>query len=124
MGGSCTNVASTILVEKLNLPTLKHSRAYNLQWLNDCGEIKVNKQVLISFSIGKYKDEVLCDVAPMHAGHIGRPWQFDRKVTRDGFKNRYSFVKDSRTVTLVPLTPRQVYEDQMKLERENELKKN
>jgi hypothetical protein len=125
-GGSCTNVASTILVEKLNLPTLKHSRPYNLQWLNNCGEIKVNKQVLISFSIGKYKDEVLCDVVPMHAGHIllGRPWQFDRKVTHDGFKNRYSFVKDSRTVTLVPLTPRQVYEDQVKLKRENELKKN
>jgi hypothetical protein len=48
-GGSCTNVASTILVEKLNLPTLKHSRPYNLQWLNNCGEIKVNKQVLSFF---------------------------------------------------------------------------
>jgi hypothetical protein len=93
--------------------------------LNDCGEIKVNKQVLISFSIEKYKDEVLCDVVPMHAGYIilGRSWQFDRKVTHDGFKNRYSFVKDSRTVTLIPLTPRQVYEDQVKLKRENELKK-
>ena len=62
MGGSCTNVASTTLVEKLNLPTLKHPRLYKLQWLNDCGEVKVNKQVLVSFSIGKYKDEVLCDV--------------------------------------------------------------
>ena len=124
-GGSCTNVASTTLVEKLNLPTLKHSRPYKLQWLNDCGEIKVNKQVLVSFSIGKYKDEVLCDVVPMHAGHIllGRPWQFDRKVTHDGFKNRHSFVKDNKTITLVPLTPRQVYEDQMKLKRDNELKK-
>jgi hypothetical protein len=30
-GGSCTNVASTTLVEKLNLPTLKHSRPYKLQ---------------------------------------------------------------------------------------------
>jgi hypothetical protein len=30
-GGSCTNVASTILVEKYNLPTLKHSRPYKLQ---------------------------------------------------------------------------------------------
>ena len=28
--GSCTNVANTILVEKLNLPTLKHSRPYKL----------------------------------------------------------------------------------------------
>ena len=62
----------------------------------------------------------------MHAGHIllGRPWQFDRKVNHDGFKNRYSFVKDNKTITLVPLTPRQVYEDQMKLKQENDLKKN
>ena len=69
-GGSCTNVASTILVEKLNLATLKHSRPYKLQWLNDCGEVRVDRQVLVTFSIGKYLDEVLCDVMPMHAGHI------------------------------------------------------
>jgi hypothetical protein len=75
MGGSCTNVASTTFVEKLNLPTLKHSRPYKLQWLNDCREVRVDKQVLVTFSIGKYLDEVLCDVVPMHAGHIllGRP---------------------------------------------------
>ena len=82
-------------------------------------------QVLVSFSIGKYKDEVLCDVVPMHVSHIllGRLWQFDRNVNHDGFKNMHSFVKDNKTITLVPLTPRQVYEDQMKLKRENELKK-
>ena len=124
-GGSCTNVASTTLVENLNLPTLKRSRPYKLQWLNDCGEVKVNKQVLVSFSIGKYKDEVLCDVVPMHAIHIllGRLWQFHRKVNHDGFKNRHSFAKDNKTITLVPLTLRQVYEDQMKLKRENDVKK-
>ena len=62
----------------------------------------------------------------MHAGHIllGRPWQFDRKVNHDEFKNRHSFVKDNKTITLVPLTPRQVYEDQMKLKKENDLQKN
>ena len=52
-GGSCTNMASTSLVEKLNLATLNHPKPYNLQWLNDSGEIKVTKQVLVSFSIGK-----------------------------------------------------------------------
>ena len=110
----------------LNLPTLKHPRPYKLQWLNDCGEVKVNKQVLVSFSIGRYKDEVFCDVVLMHMGRIllGRPWQFDRKVNHHGFKNKHSFVKDNKTITLVLLTPRQVYEDQMKLKRENELKKN
>ena len=87
-GGSCTNVASTTLVEKLGLPLLKHPRPYKLQWLNECGEVWVNKQVLVNFTIGRY-----CDVVPMHAGHIllGRPWQYDRKVIHDGFKNRYNF---------------------------------
>ena len=69
-GGSCTNIASTTMVEKLGLPTSKHPRPYKLQWLNDSGEIRVNKQVLVSFRIGRYEDEVLCDVVPMQAGHL------------------------------------------------------
>ena len=62
--------------------------------------------MLVSFLIGRYKDEVLCDIVLMHAGHIllGRPWQFDRKVNHNGFKNRYSFVKNNKTIALVPLT--------------------
>ncbi|GKV15311.1 hypothetical protein SLEP1_g26107 [Rubroshorea leprosula] len=122
-GGSCTNVASTVLVEKLNLPMMKHPRPYKLQWLNDCGEIKVNKQVLVSFSIGRYKDEVLCDIVPMHAGHLllGKPWQYDRRVTHDGFKNRYSFIMEGKTITLAPLSLRQVYEDQLRVKKESEL---
>ena len=86
-----------------------------LRWLKDCGEAKVQKQVLVSFSIGKYHDEVLCDIAPMYASHIllGRPWQFDRRANHDGFKNHFSFMKDKKLVTLVPLTPKQVNEDQV-----------
>ena len=118
--GSCTNVASALMVEKLGLNLIPHSRPYKLLWLNTCGEIKVNKQVIVPFTIGRYSDEVLCDAVPMHVGHIllGRPWQFDRKAVHDGFLNRYSFVKDGKKVTLTPLSPKEVYEDQCKLERE------
>lgn len=75
-GGSCTNVVSMTLVEKLGLVLLKHPRPYKLQWLNDSGEVRVNKQVMIAFSIGGYSDKVVCDVVPMQAGHslLGRPW--------------------------------------------------
>jgi len=85
----------------------------------------VNKQVLVSFSITSYKDEVLHNFVPMYVGHIllGRLWQFDRKVNHDGFKNRHSFIKDNKTIILVSMTPIQVYEDQMKLKRKNEWKK-
>ena len=62
-GGSCTNVASTLLVEKLGLPTLKHPNPYRLQWQNDCGDIRVTKQVLVSFSIGN--DAILLRKGPI-----------------------------------------------------------
>ena len=42
-GGSCTNVVSTFLVEKLGLKITKHPTPYKLQWLNDSGETKVKK---------------------------------------------------------------------------------
>jgi len=79
--------------------------------------------VMISFSIGKYKDEVLCDVVmPMHTTHLllGRHWQFDRKAKHDGFKNKYSLEKDGRIYTLAPLTPKQVYEDPIQLKKSYE----
>jgi hypothetical protein len=124
-GGSCTNVASTYLVEKLALTTLKHPLPYRLQWLNECGEVKVTRQVLVALSIGKYEDEVLCDVVPMHACHLllGRPWQYDRRAMHDGFTNKYSFTLNRQPITLVPLTPKQVREDQLKLQRSNEKKR-
>jgi len=124
-GGSCTNVASTTLVEELSLPLLKHPIPYKLQWLNECGEVKVNKQVLVAFTIGRYSDEVLCNVVPMHAGHIllGKPWQYDRQVIHDGFTNKYNFVKDGKTFKHAPLTPKQVYEDQLKMKSEIEQKR-
>lgn len=54
----------------------------------------MHKHVLVSFRIGRYEDEVLCDVVPMQVGHLllGRPWQFDRRVKHDGFTNKFSLV--------------------------------
>jgi len=106
-GGSCTNVASTRVVEKLALPPISHAKLYKLQWLSVEDEIMVNKQVLIKFSIGKYKDEVLCDVVSIEATHVllGRPWQYDRHVLHDGLANTMSFSFQGHKVTLKPLSP-------------------
>ncbi|XP_071901292.1 uncharacterized protein [Coffea arabica] len=119
--GCCTNVASTLMVDHLSLPTLRHPSPYRLQWLNESGDIKVTKQVVVPFRIGKYEDEVLCDIVPMQASHIllGRPWQYDKKTTHDGFTNKYS-LHHNKKMTLVPLTPQQVCEDQLRLQQEHE----
>ncbi|XP_057811708.1 LOW QUALITY PROTEIN: uncharacterized protein LOC131025929 [Salvia miltiorrhiza] len=119
-GGSCTNVASRAVVERLGLTTEKHPKPYRLQWLNETGIIRVTKQVKVPFRIGTYEDAVVCDVIPMQASHIllGRPWQFDRRAIHDGYTNKYSFTYKQKKVSLVPLTPTQVYEDQVQLQRE------
>jgi len=116
-GGSCENVASIRVVDKLGLSIISHAKPYKHQWLIEEGEIIVNKQVLKAFSIGKYKDEVLCDVVHMEAIHIllGRPWQYDRKTLHDGLTNKISFNFHGHKVTLKSLSPKEVHEDQLKM---------
>ncbi|KAK8697875.1 hypothetical protein V6N13_114010 [Hibiscus sabdariffa] len=46
------------MVDKLGLKTTKHPYKYKLQCLNDGGELKVMRHVVVPFSIGKYKDEL------------------------------------------------------------------
>nr|XP_027062822.1 uncharacterized protein LOC113689218 [Coffea arabica] len=121
-GGSCTNVASLLMVESLGLPTTRHPHPYRHQWLSEDGEVRVFKQVRVPFFIGTYTDEVVCDVVPMHATHVilGRPWQFDKHIKFDGRANKYTLLHDGKRKVLTPLTPAQVYEDQLKLQRECE----
>ena len=77
-GGSCCNLASHEMIDKLQLPTIQHPRPYRLHWMNDCGNLKVNRQVKVHIELGHYEDDVLCDIVPMQACHIllGRPLQF------------------------------------------------
>lgn len=118
--GCCTNIASTLFVEKLQLPTMRRPKPCYLQWLTNTRDLKITKQVHISFAIGKYEDEVICDVAPMQACHIilGRPWQFDRKVIYDGYKNTYSFTWNKRSFILTHLSSIQAYNDQLRIDEE------
>ena len=48
---------------------------------------------------------------------IGEAWQFDKRVIHDGFSNKYSFIHNGKNFNLVPLTPKQVYEDQLQLQQ-------
>ncbi|XP_024011364.1 uncharacterized protein LOC112086623 [Eutrema salsugineum] len=99
-GGSCTNVASTNMVDKLGLETRKYPHPYNLRWLNNQRKLKVTKQVTVPIVIGR-----------------GRSWQFDKKEIYDGFSNKHTFEHQGRKIVLAPLSPHEVYLDQVKLEQ-------
>jgi hypothetical protein len=58
-------------------------------------------KVLVSLTLGNFKDDVIFDVFSMYATHLllGRPWEFDRKVKHDGFRNRYIMGKNGNIYT-------------------------
>lgn len=103
--GSCTNVISEEAVSKLALFAKPHPTPYKLVWLNTQTEIRISRQCKVPFSVGThYRDLICCDIVPMNACHLllGRPWQFDRRTTHDGFANTYSFLFESRRITFLP----------------------
>lgn len=58
-GGSESNCVSLDLVTELNLKTRPHPHPYKLKWLDNNASGSVNKQCLVGFVIGSYKDKVL-----------------------------------------------------------------
>nr|KYP62077.1 hypothetical protein KK1_016599 [Cajanus cajan] len=107
-GGSCTNLASSRLVSKLNLKTNPHPRPYKLQWLSEDGEMMVSQQVEVCFSIRRYNDKVLCDEVAMEASHIllRKPWQYDTKAIHDRFTNKISFKHNDQKIIFKKLSPK------------------
>ena len=86
-GGSCENIVSVEVVQKLNIQTEKHPKPYKLAWLKKGDQVAMHKRALVPFLIGlKYKDVVWCDVVYMDGFHLllGRPWQYDRDVNHNG----------------------------------------
>jgi hypothetical protein len=92
------NMASTSMVEKWRLPILEHPDPYILYSLEDpefkdMADVLVTKQVRLSFKIGEYEDEVLCDVVPSKTRDLllGLPWQQQRRAKHDQHTNTYTF---------------------------------
>ena len=114
-GGSCNNLASAEMVEKLSLSTKPHPQPYYIQWLNSSGKVKVTRLVRVEFAIGSYHDSIDCDVVPMQACSmlLGRPWQFDKDSLHFGKTNQYSFVHNDKKIVLHPMSPEAILRDEL-----------
>jgi len=108
-GGSCNNLASREMVDKLGLKLLRHPHPYHVQWLNDLGDIKIGYKVNVPFKIGEYVDTVECVVAPMSVCHLllGRPWQYDRYSQHCGRTNQFTINLKGKKFVLKPMTHQQ-----------------
>jgi hypothetical protein len=114
-GGSCNNLVSIDMVEKLSISTRQHHHPYHIQWFDSTGRLKVTRTARVHFSIGTYSDFVDCDVVPMQACSLllGRPWQFDKESVHLGKTNHYTLVHNGKKIGLKPMTPEQILKDDL-----------
>jgi hypothetical protein len=63
--GSQKNLISVEVIKRLALLTMPHPQPYTIGWLHQGSDLCINQQCRLSYNIKPFKDEVLCDVAPL-----------------------------------------------------------
>jgi hypothetical protein len=76
--GSQKNLISAEVVKQLGLLTTPHPQPYSIGWLRQGRDLRVSQQCRLSYGIQPFKDEVLCDVAPLDVYDVllGQPYMW------------------------------------------------
>jgi hypothetical protein len=78
--GSQKNLILVEVVNNLALPTTPHPHLYTIGWLFQGSDLRVSQQCHLPYDIKPFKDEVLCDFAPLEVCDVllGQPylWKF------------------------------------------------
>jgi hypothetical protein len=80
--GSQKNLISAEVIKQLGLSTTPHPQPYNIGWLRQGRDLHVSQQCRLSYGIQPFKDEVLCDVAPLDVCDVllGQPYMWKHHV--------------------------------------------
>jgi hypothetical protein len=70
------NLISVEVVKWLTLLATPHPQPYTIGWLRQGSYLRVSQQCRLSYNIKPFKDEVLCDVAPLEFCDVllGQPY--------------------------------------------------
>ena len=93
--GSQKNLILVEVVKQLKFPTKPHPQPYNIGWLSQGRDFHVSQQCRLPHAINPFKDEVLCDIAPLEVSHVllGQPYMWKCHVV-------YEYRPHSAIITL------------------------
>jgi hypothetical protein len=74
--GGQKNLILAVVIKWLALSTMPHPQPYTIGWLHQGSDFHVSQQCRLSYDIKPFKDEVLCDVAPLKVCNVllGQPY--------------------------------------------------
>jgi hypothetical protein len=107
--GSRKNLVSQDLFNRLTLVTTPHAQTYQLGWVQKDGpRLLVSKRCLANFSIGQFKDTVLCDVSPLDCVDflLYIPYQTQINAIYLAKSHQYKITKEGHTYILIAAKPR------------------
>jgi hypothetical protein len=83
--GSQKNLNSVEVVKQLALLKMPHPQPYTIRLLREGSDIHVRQQCRLSYDIKPFKDEVLCDVAPLEVCNVilGQPYLWKHHVVNE-----------------------------------------
>jgi hypothetical protein len=93
---NCENTIGRETAINLVLNSDKYPKPYTISWIKEVPKVTVIERCKVSFSIGKYRDKIYCDVVDMNACNLlfGKPWHFDLNAWHRRRENIYRLVKN------------------------------
>jgi len=79
------NLISAEVVKRLSLQTMSHPQPYTIGWIYQWSDLHVSQQCRLLYDIKPFKNEVLCDVAPLDVCDVllGQPYLWKHHVVYD-----------------------------------------
>jgi len=102
------NIVAQTLVDTLHLPTTPHPAPYELGWVQKDGpQIMVSQRCIVTFSIGAFHDNVLCDVSSLDCADLilGLSYQQQRHVVYHVKNQQYHLQHNGCTYVLTSSPP-------------------
>ena len=98
--GSKKNLISVEVIKRMDLPMTPHPHPYTISWIQQGRDLQVSQQCRLPYDIKPFKDEVLCDIAPLEVCDVvlGKPYLW-----------KWHVVYESRPRSVIITLGRQLY---------------
>ena len=108
--GSQKNLISREAIKRLNLKVTRHPQPYSMGWVNEGKDIQIDQQCHLPYSIKPFKDEVICDVAPLDVCDVllGQPYMYHRHGVYESRPRSVTIKLGEKRYRIPEVCPKQV----------------